>query len=323
MVSIFTSGLAPLFDEFVLYKKATRRWSNSSQFNLHRFDQYCSENFPNETVLTQAMLKWCDERPSENNNSCSYRISIIREFVRFARKMKWTDLELPSVPSYKPSTYIPHYFSEAEKQAFFAECDNYILQHERLGSRTRIFVIPVIFRLIFSTGMRTNEARRLKCSDVDFVKGIININDSKGNDKHRVALHESMLQLLWQYHNTMSQIMPKRTMFFPKDKDQDSPLNESALDSVFRNTWKKIKATQPAILYDFRHNYAIENISKWKDVGYQITDNLIRLGHSMGHVKVSSTMRYFSLTPCFSDKIKDLSEDKFNDLFRQMYEEKD
>mgnify|MGYP002309109554 FL=1 len=52
--------------------------------------------------------------------------------------------------------------------------------------------IPVFFRLLLSTGMRTNEARLLDCEDVDLKNGIINIKHTKGWAQHRVALHLSI-----------------------------------------------------------------------------------------------------------------------------------
>ena len=67
--------------------------------------------------------------------------------------------------------------------------------------------------------MRTNEARWLKRSDVNLVDGVININQSKGANQHRVALHESMLRLLERYDENMAKVMPDRTCSFPNKND--------------------------------------------------------------------------------------------------------
>lgn len=74
--------------------------------------------------------------------------------------------------------------------------------------------IPVFFRLLLSTGMRTNEARLLDCEDVDLKNGIINIKHTKGWAQHRVALHLSIWELLKRYDHAVEQLLPKRKVFF-------------------------------------------------------------------------------------------------------------
>lgn len=53
-----------------------------------------------------------------------------------------------------------------------------------------------MFKLLYSTGMRTIEARLLKKENVDLKNGIISIENSKGYNQHYIALHESMKKVL-------------------------------------------------------------------------------------------------------------------------------
>lgn len=39
----FKSKMAPQFEEFILNRKADRRWSGSYEQNLHFFDNYCNQ----------------------------------------------------------------------------------------------------------------------------------------------------------------------------------------------------------------------------------------------------------------------------------------
>lgn len=312
----FKSGLAPQMEQFVEYKQTTRKWNSSSIFHLGCFDKYCAEKFPNAKELCIEMFEWCLEKPTEHGNTCSYRISPIREFVNFSRKMKWTTLEPPQPPAYKPRNYVPHFFTEDEKVRFFIECDKFAVNYRSWQSDERKIlcpmVIPTIYRLLYSTGMRTNEVRLLKCEDIDFMTGVININDSKGNDRHRVAMHRSLWDLLIRYHEAMSRHLHNRIYFFPDEGDK--PYSPAWMTTTFQRIWKNVNSSQKANPYNLRHNYAIENINRWKNVGYEINDKLIYLGRTMGHVKFSSTLYYFHLAPCFASKLKDLCDDKFNHL---------
>lgn len=73
--------------------------------------------------------------------------------------------------------------------------------------------IPVFFRLLLSTGMRTNEARLLDCEDVDLKNGIINIRHTKGWAQHRVALHLSIWELLKRYDHAVESYYRREKYF--------------------------------------------------------------------------------------------------------------
>lgn len=120
--------------------------------------------------------------------------------MKFANSEGWTDIAPPQTPIQKPCLYIPHTFTPLEISQLFTECDKYVISSRIKGKamcrQLNLLELPVYFRLLYSTGMRTNEARLLKCSDVDLSCGVININQTKGFDQHRVVLHESMRVLL-------------------------------------------------------------------------------------------------------------------------------
>jgi Phage integrase family. len=113
---------------------------------------------------------------------------------------------------------VPHAFTNDELRDFFQACDKRVMfafkYQDYITRQLNRLELPVYYRLLLSTGMRTNEARWLNRSDVNLIDGVININQTKGFDQHRVALHDSMLRLLKIYEERMDKIMPDRTFFF-------------------------------------------------------------------------------------------------------------
>lgn len=311
----FKSKLAPQFDEFVLSRKASRRWSGSYDDNLHFFDNYCADRYPDSDSLCEGMLDWCRERPTENGNSCRYRITVVANFVRYANKRGWTEIMPPTVPGNRPCTYIPHAFSDDEIDSLFKGFDAHVIKavrHQKSKDKClNALELPVYVRLLYSTGMRTNEARWLERSDVNLDDGIIEINRSKGLDQHRVALHPSMTALLQKYDERMANLMPNRKHFFP-DKN-DNAHKPSWAGHHFRQVWHEISG-EPARIYDLRSHYAVQNVTRWKGLGYEIHQKLLYLSSSMGHRELSSTYGYFNLTPNLADKIRSCCEDSFNSL---------
>lgn len=315
----FRSCIAKQIEEFVYSKRASARWSDSYEENLHFFDNYCADKFPEASALTEEMLTWCRERPTENGNSCKYRITVVCNFVKYAREKGWTEIAPPKVPSQRPCTYVPHAFTKEELNIFFGICDRHVMDtfnyQNCIVHKLNRLELPVYYRLLLSTGMRTNEARWLKRSDIDWVEGVININQSKGVNQHRIALHKSMLSLLKLYDGHMDSVLPNRICFFPDRKDCfHRPM---WAEYHFNIIWKEV-SKEPARPYNFRNHYAVTNVTKWKNVGFELHDKLLYLSRTMGHRHVRSTYGYFNLSPVLADKIKTLTEESFNSLLPKL-----
>jgi len=315
----FKSFLAPLFEEFILSRQAAGQWSNTYNENLRCFDKHIAANYPEADRLTNVMTSWCNPRPTEKGNSCMVRTTAIWNFIDYARKRKWTEAESRRAPADVPCSYVPHYFTEEELASFFHECDRYFMD---LSLRVRCLKnllnrleLPVFFRLLLSSGMRTCEARWLKCRDVNLNSGVIEVEKSKGSGQHRIALHESMLGILRSYDGAMSKLMPGREYFFP---DRNNKEHTNGWQSHhFRNIWSKSN-TGPARAYDLRSLYAVTNITKWENHGYELSGKLLFLSRSMGHKKIQSTYGYFHLTPMLTDKLKRNTTNSFNSISPQI-----
>lgn len=74
--------------------------------------------------------------------------------------------------------------------------------------------------------------------------------------------------------------------------------------------------------YAFRHNYAIENINRWKEDSFEFSDKLHYLSKSMGHRQIASTLHYYSIVPRLADTIQSKTEKDFNFIVPEVdYEE--
>lgn len=303
----FNSFLAPLMREFVTFQEASGRWNEPTYaVSLARFDKHCKTQYPYACELTQDMVdSWCRQRKTEINNSCVTRIYAVVGFIRYLRKRGKTTVKDPLIPRKEPSIYIPHAFTEAELVKFFAVCDA-IPGSYAGGQLTRRITIPVFFRLLYSSGIRTNEARLLRREDVDLSHGVLNIRSSKGYAQHYVVLHDSMTSLLKQYDAAISKQYPDRNYFFPARNDSFH-LNKWVQNN-FRCIWSQCSESC-ATAYELRHNYAIENINRWTDEGFGFHKRLLYLSRSMGHSVLESTKYYYSLVPGLANILETQTDD--------------
>ena len=304
-MSEFISSLASFMRAFVSYRKASGRWNEASyEVNLSLFDKYCEKYYPNSSELSQDMVdSWCAQRETETNNSCRSRIYPVVSFIRYLRKRGMTTVAEPDVPRKEPRDYIPHAFTEAELQNFFAACDSISATPPTEEQLSRRITIPTFFRLLYSSGIRTNEARALMREDVDLESGILNIRYSKGHAQHYVVLHDSMLLLMRQYDSSIDKMYPDRVYFFPARKRNGGFHRASWVQQNFKEMWHQ-QNNGNVVPYELRHNYAVENINGWTDVGFDFNAKLLYLSKSMGHSVLESTKYYYSLVPGLADIIE-------------------
>jgi integrase len=307
----FQSFLSDAMNGYVVYRKASGRDSIGYLLNVRLFDRYCAREYPAAKELLQEMVdQWCKKRETESPHSCISRIYPILSFLRYANARGLTDVNIPVAPRSTPRTYIPHAFTVEELQFFFNSCDSINHKYGLIGKINKI-TVPVFFRLLYSSGMRTTEVRLLRIGDVNLENGVISIKYSKGDNPHFVVLHDTMLDLIKKYDAAISKMIPDRIFFFPTSSNKGYP--DSWVRRIFKICWYKNNQAC-ATAYELRHHYAVKNINSWICQGLTTHMRLLSLSKSMGHTNVESTKYYYSLVPGLSEIIENTTGDTFNKI---------
>ena len=299
------------------YMIASGRWSRSGFYRLKQFDKWLSiQGDINQTLIDT----WCAQRPTEKNSSCRSRIYPVIAFLKYASNKNLLAVKIPKPPKNRPRTYIPHFFTEDELKRFFQACDNLYQGNTNEKNKYRKITIPVFFRLLYSTGLRTTEARLLKRDDVDLIHGIINVRKSKGgHQQHYVVMHDSMRDLMSAFDSVMNELMPNREYFFQSTSGGHYSTNW--VSSSFSKIWKSCNQTD-AVPYALRHHYAIMNINKCIRDGLGFYAKFIYLSRTMGHCVLESTRYYYSIVPELAEIIDKLTSKTAQDLFPELEHEK-
>jgi len=305
---IYHSCFKDYLTAFSDYMRASHHWSSGYDYSIISFDRYCAEKYPDEKRITQEMVdSWCMKRDTETNLSCYDRQCCVVAFIRYLRARGLSDVNEPERPKKGRSTYIPHSFTDEELHNFFKACDSISYNPKRQVKSTKLrkIIIPVLFRLLYSTGMRTNEARLLATTDVDLKEGVIGIRQTKGEQQRYVVVHPTVLSILRRYDSVVKEICPDREYFFPSPRG--GHLTTAWLKDAFREMWDT-NNTSHATAYELRHHYAITNINRWQDMGFGLYDHLLYLSKSMGHTSVESTRGYYAIVPALGDTLKEKTE---------------
>lgn len=315
LMKTYTSIGSELFYQFVSHRKTSGRWSGVYDRNLRSFDMHCATLYPKATALTQEMVDtWCIKRQTENSHSWGKRIAVVNSFLKYTFKRKLLDLKWNSIPTHGPENMIikePHIFTDVELNNFFYACDHIQIHRYGLMQRLMRLTIPVFFRLLYSSGMRTNEARNLDVADVDLKHGIIDIRHTKGYTEHRIALHPTMNEKLQEYDTAVNRLISDRKYFFPSFYDK--PYTLAWMDYNFNILWFKYNHNE-ATSYHLRHHYATTNINSWPAQAEKFNRNLLYLSRSMGHSTLETTMYYYHYTPKLAEILKERKAVTFNEI---------
>ena len=299
-----------MLDKYLQFREVSGL-KKSTTFSLVQFYRDCNKKFHGINYLNQEMIDWwCAKRNTEKPISHSRRTYPVVSFLQYAEQRKWIDLKIPKVPHVKQDIRIPHAFNEKELKNFFRACDE-IKDGAPIQVKLRKIEVPVFFRLLYSSGLRTTEARLLRTEDVNLQNGVINVRYTKGYNEHRIVLHDTMRELLFRYDKAISKLMPDRTIFFPSREDKCHW--NIWVYQQFNELWYKYNDAK-TVAYSLRHNYAVENINQWTNSGFEVHDKLVALSKSMGHSTLTSTMYYYSLVPKLAGIIENLSGESYNNI---------
>lgn len=304
-----------------IYFCNTCKRSDSATLHANMFLRWCQKRFSGAEYLTQEMVnRWWVKSDTETNVTHISRIYKVLPFLRYTNEvLRLTGVSLPLLPPPAKSNSLPHYFTHQELTSFFIAC-NELQANNRKSLQLRKLIVPVIFRLLYSTGLRVLEARMLLREDIDFETGVINVKRTKGYFEHHVVLHDTMLALLKEYDFAANKLLPNRRVLFPNENDEFH--KNKWLSDQFFICWYKYN-TVIAFARELRHQYAIENINSWTNEEYDTYNKLVALKNSMGHTKLSRTLYYYSMVPAYGQLIEDKCGESFSKLIPKFndYEE--
>jgi integrase len=313
MDNAFRSLLGPQIDGFIALKQALGYPYQSSARILLHFDSMIAERFPSaETITKDICAAWLGLKPDEHPNGLLRRVTPVRQLSKYMKGLGYDIYIIPSNIPNKQVKYQAHIYSVNELKAFFASVDRC---PPSPFSPTRQYVIPVIFRLLFSCGLRSSEARRLRVDDIDLNTGKIIIRESKGWKARIVYMSDDLCEVCREYDSVVRTLAPFRQAFFPNRNGMF--FNKSMIDCWFHEFWDPLPEAKailgnPARVHDFRHGYAVHRLNQWVREGSDVNALYSYMSEFMGHSNYADTDYYLALAddfyPDMEQKLYSLNE---------------
>ena len=288
----YNSLFAPQIKSMLDFRATLGKSYRTLSYNLQSFDRFVCINYPEATKLTQELAqKWCADGTSVT--ASGHRMYAMRDFGKYLESIGVDTFIFPASWIPKSRADLPHIFTNAELQQFFAASDS-IAPH--FNSPMWEYIIPVMFRLIYACGLRPQEARLLKRRDVDYENRVIFVTESKGNKDRLLPICDDLAELCHRYDGIADCKQPNRAFFFQSPKGE--AYRASWLTAQFHRVRKLAGGiAEGSTPYDLRHNFATQTIMRWAEEKRDFNKWLPYLSTYMGHETFNATYYYIHLLP--------------------------
>lgn len=297
---VFRSKLGLSIKTFISQKRASGYPYITSARILGYLDTLIVNKFPDSNTLTKEICEvWITECSRLHQNTLLRRVTPVRQFAKYLIGTGTMAYIIPGRIPDKQIRYDAHIFIEAELTAFFAVIDQC---PKSPFSPVRCYVIPVFFRLLYTCGLRSSEARCLKVDDVDFDTGKIFISESKGWEARIIYVSDDLLDLLRRYNTIIDKMLPGREAFFPNKEGRF--YSKSTIDVWFHEFWDPLpeaaaaKGNKPRV-HDFRHSYCVYRLNQWVRENKNLNALYPYLSEFVGHSNFADTDYYLTLAEPF------------------------
>ena len=295
--------LADIIVAYIQFKRSLGYIYKNEEEVLHRFSIFSLDYEINGYEVPLKLIEeWLELRVNEKAKTQKTRGQCVLQMLNFASKHGYI-IHFPVVMKrlHTPQ-YVPYIFTEKELERFFYACD-----HIRFYPGTiRHHTIPVLFRLIYSCGLRASEAANLKCGGVDLTGGVITIREGKNGKDRLVPLSISMAKCMEQFYQRYHNANSKDKYFFKgKYKNQ---LTRHRIYKWFRICLEIAeihhlgKGKGPRE-HDLRHSFCVHSLRKMQKQGMDLYASLPILSTYVGHASIKATQHYLRLTAEFFSDI--------------------
>jgi site-specific recombinase XerD len=207
---------------------------------------------------------------------------------------------LPESGPHIPRSFEPYIYSRDEVQRLLDA--TVVLEDSRSPLQPTTF--RTLLLVLYGAGLRPSEGLRLRCCDVDLDERVLAIWDTKFFKSRLVPFGATLAAALGTYYKARQALpMPDhaRSAFFASRTGDAITL--SGLEKVFARLREHAGVQsapgarwQPR-LHDMRHAFAVHRLVAWYREGADVQTYLPLLSTYLGHVNVSGTQAYLTMTP--------------------------
>jgi len=214
----------------------------------------------------QAYLLHCLNEQGLSAATCRQIIGGLKFFFVKTLRLPPAAFELPRP---RAAQRLPDILSSSEVLRLLAACAN--LKHRTLLETT------------YAAGLRVSEVTRLRVEHIDVERGLLRVEQGKGQKDRYSLLSTSLAEHVRDYRT----VYAPTTWLFPSSIDPRCPLEISSVQKAYTRAKRAAGLNKSGGIHALRHAFATHQLEAGMPVH--------RLQQVLGHRSISTTMRYIHL----------------------------
>lgn len=301
---VFQSCLGSCIEQFLAYKRSLGRRYDVEAKTLALLDAYLLvRDIASLSEVTADLVEgFLRSRPRSRPRSYNHlRCTVGRLFSYLVDHGQIASTPLRSPPRRARYERTPFIFDASAARRLLALAKTL---PSNGGTLERGATYHAIFAVLYGLGLRVGEVCRLRIQDVDLQRKLLVIRETKFYKSRLVPFGPKLETLLTEH------IRQRREALAGARRDEaplfclrgGRPLNPCTISQTFHALVPQLNleiapGVSPPRLHDLRHAFAVGVLTRWYRLGLNPQDHLLALSTFMGHVDVSSTAVYLTMTP--------------------------
>jgi site-specific recombinase XerD len=299
----YCSVLAPYIKDFIQMKEASGCNFLRGKWILYEIDRFYQENNVPEPVITRELVQqWRMTRINDAPITIYTKYSTLAQLARFMSR-QGQECYIPRLPGNGRSKcdFTPYIFTHDQMDRILHLSES-LRMYDRHMNNT-MFCVPVVLRLLYSTGLRISESLSIRNEDVKFDKSYILIRKTKNGCERLVPINDSLCEVLQQYvyyrdRMPLKHVGSPNSFFFIK-----SDGNYCNAQSIY--WWFRQLLAESGIPYtgnhhgprvhDLRHTFAVHALVQMEHNGQDFYNSLPIISACLGHKSLFATEQYVRL----------------------------
>lgn len=294
--------LSTVITQYVTLKKSMGNKFKEAERQLISFCSSVGDNIEIEVITSEQVANFLST-PSQITGYWHQKFYTLRSFYKYAISRGYVRTSpLPTIIPKLPQPFVPYIYTHEELRRLLNATEFY--RKKTLKDKLEPHTFRAILLLLYGAGLRRSEALSLTLADVDLSAAVLYIRNTKFNKARLVPLGTQLNQAMVQYLMRRKQNNPSQAENAPFFVGRTGrPVTTSTIDRSFRMlcTYAEIcrsdNARYQPRLHDLRHTFAVNRLIEWYRDGKDVQKLLPKLATYMGHIEISSTQVYLTMTP--------------------------